>query len=517
MMRLFQPNIIVEFLAVVFCLQIGLLFGVLSFRGRARQEHLAFSLFNLFLAYMMVCRLAIQAAPSNRYLALHLFQWHCVAGCGAVSTFVHFTLLATRHHLYARLPPQALYPVAFLTALCFFSPWVLHLAPSGVDPGRYDDLEIGHLFPALATALILCGILPCFLLFSTMRKLKADLSASCAGSSTQRYDVSDVGETLDLVLLRRHITLIFRSTLVLMVFNLVDLAWFINPTSDSPLSFSAIGMILLSVTIASVLAKDIIRSEKRKLNLEAIAQARLHALSDMQHQFKNQIAAVRLPLQTAIRGLERGRDTAFLKEKLTGAITEADDCVLTLDTMLNVARVEADTGLDLGLKVSLDLAALLETLCAKRKALEDGALPDRYCVQSSLPCPTVFLRAMALRQVLVNLIDNAFKYSPSDTPILVQVEVDPSGETLHISFTDQGKGVDPEDLVRIFREPFYRGKADTRAIPGTGLGLNMAYRYIEAMGGRLTVESVGAEAGSTFVVSLPYEPDLSIAPMRAGQ
>ena len=58
-------------------------------------------------------------------------------------------------------------------------------------------------------------------------------------------------------------------------------------------------------------------------------------------------------------------------------------------------------------------------------------------------------------------------------------------------------------------EPFYRGTADTPS-PGTGLGLNMARRYVEAMGGNLRVESDGLDLGSTFVVTLPYQPGRSV-------
>jgi two-component system sensor histidine kinase KdpD len=266
-------------------------------------------------------------------------------------------------------------------------------------------------------------------------------------------------------------------------------------------------MIFLSAVTAFVLARDIARGERQKIHLATVAQARLTSLSDAQHQLKNQIASISRPLMTAMRGVERGAPIGFVKDKLATAIRESEELQQTLDIMLNAARLEADRPLDIGWKASVDLAALLEMLCSKRASLASTSGGERYRIEVTIPSVRVFVHEAALKQVLNNIIDNAFKYSPDESLIEVQATVQEPVQMLYIRIRDGGVGISPEDQERIFNEPFYRGSADSRETPGTGLGLNLARRYVEAMHGTVQVESRGAGTGSTFVIALPYEPD----------
>lgn len=100
-------------------------------------------------------------------------------------------------------------------------------------------------------------------------------------------------------------------------------------------------------------------------------------------------------------------------------------------------------------------------------------------------------------RILVNLLTNAAKYSPAGTSIDVKVET-AEGEA-RVSIRDRGRGIPPESLSRIF-ERFYRVPGG--AAQGTGVGLTVASRYVEAMGGRIWVDSVPGE-GSTFSFTLP--------------
>jgi signal transduction histidine kinase len=104
-----------------------------------------------------------------------------------------------------------------------------------------------------------------------------------------------------------------------------------------------------------------------------------------------------------------------------------------------------------------------------------------------------------MSQVLNNLIGNALKYSPAGGRVRVGVSRD-AGEAV-INVSDEGIGIPPEEVARIF-EPFRRvpGVADT--IPGTGLGLSVARRIVEAHGGSIGVTSQPG-VGSTFSVRLP--------------
>jgi len=103
-------------------------------------------------------------------------------------------------------------------------------------------------------------------------------------------------------------------------------------------------------------------------------------------------------------------------------------------------------------------------------------------------------------QALRNLIDNAISFTPEGGEVTISVER--TGNDVSVSITDTGTGIPPEDLPYIF-ERFYRvDKSRSRASGGSGLGLTITKRLIEAHGGRLTVESTPGK-GSRFTFTLP--------------
>jgi two-component system phosphate regulon sensor histidine kinase PhoR len=114
--------------------------------------------------------------------------------------------------------------------------------------------------------------------------------------------------------------------------------------------------------------------------------------------------------------------------------------------------------------------------------------------------PVVEADARALEHVLSNLVDNAVKYCPSGARIVVNAT--PDEDRVKLVVADTGPGIAAEHLPRVF-ERFYRVDAGrSRELGGTGLGLSIVKHMVEAMRGKVSVESrVGA--GSTFTVSLP--------------
>jgi len=132
----------------------------------------------------------------------------------------------------------------------------------------------------------------------------------------------------------------------------------------------------------------------------------------------------------------------------------------------------------------------------------DGFVIERE-IQPGLPL--VHGDPLGISQCLQNLIENAIKYSGDERRIAVHGSLSPpehgtDGE-VRISVIDKGIGIDRSELIRIF-EPFYRSpRVNSLQIHGTGLGLSLAQRIAESMGGRITVSS-GLSAGSTFVLHL---------------
>jgi signal transduction histidine kinase len=102
------------------------------------------------------------------------------------------------------------------------------------------------------------------------------------------------------------------------------------------------------------------------------------------------------------------------------------------------------------------------------------------------------------REILINLLTNAAKYSPDGGPI--EVDVHTGATEVRIKVTDHGIGIAPNDIEHVF-DAFRRG-ANVGDIPGTGLGLAITKRAIEVHGGTITVES-RLGAGTTFAVTMP--------------
>jgi two-component system sensor histidine kinase KdpD len=109
-------------------------------------------------------------------------------------------------------------------------------------------------------------------------------------------------------------------------------------------------------------------------------------------------------------------------------------------------------------------------------------------------------------RILANLVENAAKYAPPDTPIDVTAARD--GTEIVVMVSDRGPGIAAADVERIF-DPFYRPARPAPDVGGTGLGLSIARRLAELQGGRVTY-APRSGAGSTFSLHLPAE-DIEIA------
>jgi PAS domain S-box-containing protein len=161
------------------------------------------------------------------------------------------------------------------------------------------------------------------------------------------------------------------------------------------------------------------------------------------------------------------------------------------------------------------------TLVDVRKLIPDQVeealrLPTARPIELSLPDEPAWVRSDPFRlgQVLLNLLSNAFKYSPADAPVGVVVSATSSLVTIDVE--DRGEGIPPEEQARIF-ERFYRVESGlTRTTGGTGLGLYIARRLVEQMGGTMNVRSAPGE-GSTFRVSMPRIDQRLIEGMRAAR
>jgi signal transduction histidine kinase len=148
---------------------------------------------------------------------------------------------------------------------------------------------------------------------------------------------------------------------------------------------------------------------------------------------------------------------------------------------------------------------IVSVICDTLSVFSHGADGSHYFhLETPGPLPPVWADADRLRQVLTNFLSNAVKFSPQGGEIRVGARRE--GEHVIVWVKDQGMGISPEDLEKLFTK-FYRvDNEETRHIGGTGLGLAIAREIIEAHKGRVWVEST-IGVGSTFSFVLPIERD----------
>lgn len=183
--------------------------------------------------------------------------------------------------------------------------------------------------------------------------------------------------------------------------------------------------------------------------------------------------------------------------------------------VLNVSRMEAG---QLALHpVPVDLAQLASRAIDEiaphhpdRKIKRPGnGRPFRDGTLRATAAPIAWADADRVQEIIANLLDNAFKYSPAGSPIEVEVRRGDDGVTL--SVTDHGPGLPAAEWERVF-EKFHRLEGgDAQETYGHGLGLYICRRLVEAQGGRIWLESVPGR-GATFAFTLPSAPEVKDEP-----
>ncbi len=178
--------------------------------------------------------------------------------------------------------------------------------------------------------------------------------------------------------------------------------------------------------------------------------------------------------------------TPLARRSLEQLATMVDD--LFELTQLDAASIQTETR-----RARLDDVVRSAVVAVELQAADKGlALVQDLGTAEDVAC------SPRVARVLQNLLANAVRHTPADGTVTIEAGRD--GDLLHLSVEDTGEGMAPEDLSRVF-EPFFRVDP-ARSGPGAGLGLALAKRIVEALGGRISAES-RPQAGSRFHVELP--------------
>jgi heavy metal sensor kinase len=226
--------------------------------------------------------------------------------------------------------------------------------------------------------------------------------------------------------------------------------------------------------------------------LEASFDQMRRFTADASHELRTPLTAIRSVGEVGLRGR---RDESAYRAIIGSMLEEVDRLAGLIDRLLTLSRAETGQA-----RVSVEAVALNEL--AESVAADLAVLAEEKSqpvVVEPRGSPHTLGDRVMVRQALINLVDNAIKFSPPGSRIVIRV-FESAGRAV-VDVVDSGPGIPAEVRDRIF-DRFFRAPSASSDAGGSGLGLSIARSAVEANGGTLTLEHSGA-GGSTFRITVP--------------
>ncbi|HSN03924.1 MAG TPA: ATP-binding protein [Nitrospira sp.] len=268
-----------------------------------------------------------------------------------------------------------------------------------------------------------------------------------------------------------------------------------------------LAVVLLVMAVGTLGTWRFLRAERALKQSQALTLQALHQrdavksslLSSVSHELRTPLTAIKTML-FSLQHDGTSLPDAIRREFLTGIDRELDYLNRLIGNLLDMSRLEAGT-----LQPRREWQVLDELVegAIRRVGLLLADRPLHASLDRNLP--PIFADGVQLQQVLVNLLDNAIKFSPPGSPIRLEASL--VDGCLDVRVSNSGEGVPPGELDRIF-DRFYRVQSGrSSGSPGTGLGLAICKGIVEAHGGSILAKSVpGAETTIQFRIPLPASP-----------
>ena len=238
------------------------------------------------------------------------------------------------------------------------------------------------------------------------------------------------------------------------------------------------------------LVEDLERA-KRSAEADRLRQALLTSIS---HDLKTPLAAV-LGTAGTLRNLSDRLTEAQKSELLANIIDESERLNRFIANLLDMTKLES--GAVVPNTALLDPSEVVGTALTRTAKI---LARHRVEVDLAAGLPMLELDAVLFEQVLFNLLDNAAKYAPAGTLIRIQGWRD--GDAVCLAVSDEGDGIPPADLERIF-DKFYRAQKGDQVRAGTGLGLAISRGFVEALHGTIMAANRTDRSGAAFTIRLP--------------
>jgi len=220
-------------------------------------------------------------------------------------------------------------------------------------------------------------------------------------------------------------------------------------------------------------------------------------ISTVSHEFKSPLTSIRQMSEMLFN--DRIKTKNRKKEYYSVMLEQSERLSHLIDNILDFSKIEE------GKKAfRFEKTNLTELIDRVKSVFQKSVANEGFSVFSSVPeiLPEPVIDKEAIQQVLYNLLDNAYKYSGNSKNI--EIIVESTGDSVKISVKDFGIGIRREDQHKIFDRFFRGGNELTRSVKGSGIGLTIVKKIIEAHRGTITLDSTPGK-GSTFQVTLPID------------
>jgi signal transduction histidine kinase len=272
---------------------------------------------------------------------------------------------------------------------------------------------------------------------------------------------------------------------------------------------SVIAFAVLGISLARIVRKEIEqkealldltgRLEKANARLKEMDKLKSEFVSIASHQLRSPLTAIR-GYASLLRDGTYGKFPAKAEEPLERIESSAKSMSLAIEDYLNVSRIEAGN-----MKYTMSDFNLYDEVNRVVDDLRPDALKHGLVLlfRSDLESHGIVNADIGkVQQILHNLINNAIKYTPKGT-IVVYLREQKRPKRIFVDITDTGIGMSEHTLHTIFQKFERADNANTVNVQGTGLGLYVAKRMAEAMGGTVSAHSEGEGKGSRFTLELP--------------
>jgi two-component system sensor histidine kinase KdpD len=251
----------------------------------------------------------------------------------------------------------------------------------------------------------------------------------------------------------------------------------------------------IAATIERVRLAAAIEEARIEAKTEKLREALLNSIS---HDLKTPLASI-LGAATALQSFERIDDGAARTDLTATIREEAERLNQFIGNVLDLSRIRAGE-----LRARLEFVELADIVDSALRRAQRALAGHEVDVSLPADLPMLHLDLFLMEHALVNILENAAKYSEKGTPIKLSAAM--LGREIVLEIQDRGAGIATGELELIFNQ-FYRADVHDAKPAGTGLGLAICRSFVEANGGRIEAASAGAQRGAIFRITLPIPED----------